>query len=116
MLKLNLGPDVFVSKESNIKVIVKSNTSTSEDGPDHPDVSSSSSSISIELTIEKGNVFHPGSNLFILVPDNDDNNEGIVKHCRIGENNLLEERCNITLDIRNGTLDSHKYYSRIDKL
>ena len=57
-------------------------------------VDNDTSTETVKITISKGNVFHPGSRLRI-VPRG-----GKAAELRVDENNLFEEGCDVTIDLR----------------
>lgn len=82
----NISADNYISLEANIQV----QTTTSDDDDDDGD-----DTVLVELTMKSGNVFHPEAQLLFLV------NSSITEPIQvsIGNDNLFEERCQVTIDL-----------------
>lgn len=80
----NISADNYISLEANIQV--QTTTSDDDDGDD---------TVLVELTMKSGNVFHPEAQLLFLV------NSSITEPIQvsIGNDNLFEERCQVTIDL-----------------
>mmetsp|Transcript_7824 Transcript_7824/g.7392 ORF Transcript_7824/g.7392 Transcript_7824/m.7392 type:complete len:230 (-) Transcript_7824:123-812(-) len=98
LLKLKLAKDALVSTDSNLEVRLKPKI-------ENDAVQEVTLSPVVELSIDKGNVFHPGAELIIIVPSSRNEEEKLMKAC-IGEDNLFEEKCSVILDLTNEEYDS----------
>ena len=81
----NISADNYISSDANIKVQTTTTTTTT----------TTDDAVLVELTMRSGNVFHPEAQLIFLV------NSTITEPIQvsIGNDNLFEERCQVTIDL-----------------
>mmetsp|Transcript_15119 Transcript_15119/g.18428 ORF Transcript_15119/g.18428 Transcript_15119/m.18428 type:complete len:304 (-) Transcript_15119:81-992(-) len=110
-LHLIIESTALVAQSARIKVvqptsgtIVSTNILGDSSSPNN---NNNTQNANVELMITHGNVFHPQSNLTIVLPvsttttSNFDGGDGSTMYkISIGENNLFEEECNVILDLK----------------